>query len=1468
MKGTSMGRTLLLVALLLLAVVFLTGVSAGDEVNFEVDIATDEAVDRGDNLTVDVTVENTGTSEATQTIYLNDSEDTYFDEKEVTLGAGESEELTLTWEEVPQERTIDPTVYSDDSVAAEVVTVRWSKFVVSDVDPETQTIEHNGTFTAEANVSNDGTIEDEQEIQLLLNESVRASENITLDGEADTTVTFEEVDPGEDPGDYTYRIASNDTEATGELTIEEPPEPEPEPDPAEFTVTILETTAEDGTAIIDAEFTNEGEAQETQPVTLLIDGTEVESRDLTLAGGESTTEQFTHDPPSFPINATLVTELPDAYSERIEGVNTEEGPAIDDVSPTLAEVGDSVDVTYTADGERVTDVAVTVYNPSGDVVGQQDVPSGVDETVTFGAGDLVIDEPGWYDVALTVEDEFDRSATITEREAFESPVDLDMAIEDVTPTLVQADESFEVMYTAEGTNVANVKLIVYNPSGERIGQQGVPAGENQTVNFGVADLDINEPGWYDVELIVENEFGGNSSKTEERAFESPVDLDMAIEDAAPTLVQADESLEVEYTAQGTNVAEVTLSTVDAGGETQLTSTVEPGSDVTDTLDREELDALDPGPYDLVLSIEDAFGDVHTVTEADAFQIGRVHDPDVANFGAVTFEGVAGDFVTVDVSLDGDDVDEAFILVGSDEPAEEPSIPSGPIDVLHVSGDTTFVVNTRLLGTDRPSWSVYTPIEGSVTSYAHSLGPDSDPEPGSVFEDLRFENEDGERIADTLAEFRAQAGVGGQLRPLAPGRFGLVVGEAESIIVRDDGVADPRYVYDRANIELTEPEVGDVTTYVLPEGNADQLQYEPDPDDLEDIDAGDLPAILDLAEESDSLTIGDRLLIQLEMSGIWGAAIDTLTDPEVIDAEETGLITPQEFEALFELPEGLSLDAIQRNHEPNQVATTLDLFDADVSDVSVFVAPFVSDEPLDGVGSMFVLVDTRDPAPVSAPLEDGDEFEIQFAVEKDPDEEYVFDVVARDEKPGPYAPAGGPQYPYFEPDGETVERSQTVEFIERTFEYNRTDADGRPVVTNSSDETITGTTTYPETAAPVDMVIDLRHEPRSVEIEDIDIDGETGTFEAQVDLSDIDAEDEVDIELWALEERLDKRPLTIFSEEAEFSLFEIRDLTTQTPVVDGEALVDLSAQVANLGSLGANETVELLVDGEVVDEQQVEIDRGDTRAVRFDEEATALDPGTYPIEIRTPDDSLNELLIVPDTEANFTVESFDVETVDDGQTGTATATIRNAGLSTDTAEIFFSIDGETARNETVEMPPRTSVTIEFDRQLTNLDPGEYDLLVETQNDSATEALELEAEPTTTVSITDLRVESPIEPDGELNVTVDLANNETIPAEDSVDLFVDTQFIDQQAVELDPESDETFTFESDLQRQPGEYTVIVETADDDAQVPLVVADEDDVPDEEEPDEADEDEGLFGLGVTGRTAVGGTLIVGAVYVLGHWV
>ena len=1032
------------------------GTVAADGHEFEVEIDTDsipDKIDEGDNLTVDIEVTNVGDEDGSQTIRLEDGDGMLQANETRQIDDGETETVTLTWEDVPQERSITAVARSDDDTDSAGVTVLWSAFEVREFTVDADEIAGGTPVTFDATIRNIGTERATQDV-ILSNEtdSDIASESVELGDTESETVTFENVDTPTDPGNYTYDVSTGNDTGNQTISVLEP---------ADFAVNITETTAEGTGFELVATVVNEGELEQTQPVEFSVDGTEIESRNVQIAGGDSEQLTFTHDTgeQSFAVDASVSTQQPDIATTRITQAAIEDGPRLDEI----------------------------------------------------------------------------------------------------TPQSIQGDEELTVTYTASGPNVDTATLTITDPDGDTFDERDVVLGVEQT---------------------------------------EPIQLP-------------------------------------------------------------DRTALTDGTYSMTLSVEDDFGRIDQVTRSNAFEVDTVADAEEVDFSEQQYSTPAGDFVEVDIS--SGDLDEAYIVIGGDREANQNNL-QNYLDVLHVDGDATFVINTRLVGTDRPSEDVYIPVDGEVTSYAHSIGADSEPQ--GVFADVSFENDRGNEIAATLAEFRTEMGLSSRGSPLQASRYRMVAGGSGTIMERDDNIPDVRHPVARSNLVLSQPEIGEVTTYTLPPAAADEVDQFDDDDEQAGID--DIGTLLDDATETDRVARGDRILIEVQAVGMFGALMDLNAGENAAvneGADGQGDIPAEWVQTLLDNHEGVSIElADSELAGPNRPGAEIRFSDVDSSDL--YVLPddtadqwgneTIGDDPL--IGGFYMIIDTRGSDPFDGRPTDGDELTFEIAYESPPGERYVYQdySLAAGEKPDPFDPAVSTvdrleHFPYFGSSGTTVSATSSFVFEYPYIDYGETTLDDELLITAGNDSVIAGETNIaPGSRTEIQLVASNRPEPKLITIEEVEID-EDGSFNVTEDFTGFEPGERVEAEFYSqgrlIENRLlDKRGVRVVDDLDNPATFEITDHTESAEVMRGTRLSDIGATITNTGDIADRQQVRFEVDGEGVKQETVTLDSGESRTLDLSESFVVLSPGEYSYTIRTDDDEQTGQLTVTeaDDETAQQLDSIDTE----------------------------------------------------------------------------------------------------------------------------------------------------------------------------------------------------------------------------------
>lgn len=272
----------------------------------EVETSSD-VVAIGQDLKIDVTVENTGTEEDPSSplaIVFDDTIVAGAEEITETPGQEGTYEFTLSPEETGEGEFIAAT--ADDSEASEEVEIVYpseaSSFVVDELTVVDDDITPGDTLSVEADIENTGSVADEQYVQFAFEngeESLVAVEQVALDtdGEdASTTVEFDWTTGSSDvTTDGTVIVRTEDHEAThGGITIDG------DTGDSDFRVGTIHTNepVTEGEALeVTAEIRNvEPQNPDTQDITLRnFDGLPVDVQTVEEPGDDWTDVELTWD---------------------------------------------------------------------------------------------------------------------------------------------------------------------------------------------------------------------------------------------------------------------------------------------------------------------------------------------------------------------------------------------------------------------------------------------------------------------------------------------------------------------------------------------------------------------------------------------------------------------------------------------------------------------------------------------------------------------------------------------------------------------------------------------------------------------------------------------------------------------------------------------------------------------------------------------------------------------------------------------------------------------------------------------------------------------------------------------------------------------------------------------------------------------------------------------------------------------
>ena len=682
---------------------------------------------------------------------------------------------------------------------------------------------------------------------------------------------------------------------------------------------------------------------------------------------------------------------------------------------------------------------------------------------------------------------------------------------------------------------------------------------------------------------------------------------LGIDSVVPKTAQSGDTITVGYTYTGE--FETLNFTVGSGQivETESVDAVNPEGEITfDIPDRSE---IEDGDYTISLETPR-----RTVTET--IRVSNPVDPEAVGTGELdeeSYRAPAGGFV--EITTGGE-----YMLIGGDTDS------SGDItqylDVIYVEGGST-TINTRLIGTNVPSERAYG--EG-VKSYAHSIGADS--EPSGDFADVSFQG------ASTLAEFRQTVGIDSRSTPLQTGRYRLLAGENGRITI-DSGIPQFRKPVGRSNLVLTQPQLEAVNTYVLPPESAN---------------AEDVAGPSDDATESNTIAEGERLLIEIQATGMYGATID---DPTVES------IPPRAIADLLSKPEGVDMDLSTWYYDGSD-NTEADVEFADKSSSDVYIIPDGTtdqwdDETIIGedtaIGGLYIVVDTRGEA-FSAPAY-GDVMEFTTAYESPDGGRYLYPSTDFGTQPPPFSPAtevdnGVEHFPYYGGSDTTVTVNSKIEYMEPSIQYGRTTFDGNLVVPAEDGGQVLGSSTLaPGTEATIQFIDQSRPDPELVTIEEVTIE-EDRTFTASADFSELSSGDQVTVEFYTAgrlpdNRVIDRRAARVVDDIDNIANYQITNFTTPVEVQQRSSLSAVEAMINNTGELTGQQVVTFSIDGEPIRNESLRLSGGGSATLDLSDQFVTLPIGTYQYTIQTDNDERTGELRVTEPDSGTTITSEDTNT---------------------------------------------------------------------------------------------------------------------------------------------------------------------------------------------------------------------------------
>ncbi|WP_182021597.1 CARDB domain-containing protein, partial [Haloquadratum walsbyi] len=248
----------------------------------------------GNDLSVDITITNTGGVTATQDIVLSaDGQD--LTQQSVQVIGGSTETVTLTAPtgagEIIDAGTQQLRVNTDNDAQEASTTIREPANIAVQIDDTNSPVIEGNRLQVDTIVENtgDGTATD-REVALEVNDDEATSRQLTLDGGERTEITLEAT--VSTVGDQTITVTTGDETAQRTVTVIEAPD-EPLFRMSNLSVPDDVFRTEGQSVTVTADVTNIGDVEGSQTVSITIGGTTRSTSDVTLDGNETQTVSTT-----------------------------------------------------------------------------------------------------------------------------------------------------------------------------------------------------------------------------------------------------------------------------------------------------------------------------------------------------------------------------------------------------------------------------------------------------------------------------------------------------------------------------------------------------------------------------------------------------------------------------------------------------------------------------------------------------------------------------------------------------------------------------------------------------------------------------------------------------------------------------------------------------------------------------------------------------------------------------------------------------------------------------------------------------------------------------------------------------------------------------------------------------------------------------------------------------------------------
>lgn len=268
-------------------------------------------------------------------------------------------------------------------------------------------------------------------------------------------------------------------------------------------------------------------------------------------------------------------------------------------------------------------------------------------------------------------------------------------------------------------------------------------------------------------------------------------------------------------------------------------------------------------------------------------------------------------------------------------------------------------------------------------------------------------------------------------------------------------------------------------------------------------------------------------------------------------------------------------------------------------------------------------------------------------------------------------------------------------------------------------------------------------------------------------------------------------------------------TTNGPVLEGEHF-RVTATVHNTGRLADTQSIDLQLDGTVVDSRSLTLNEGDSETVTLEWNTTLGDAGLHGAVVASNNDTaFANATVHAEGTLHLSIDQTNSPVVE-GNELQVTATVLNTGDTETTQSMTLSIDNDTVDAANLTLPGGESESVTFTWQTEAGDRGEYDAQMTTGDDSETVGVSVVTDSWFDVSIT--ATNDPISVGQELFVTATITNTGEVDGTQTVTLTGDGGEQDSRNVTLEPNESQEVTLSWITEdADPDEYEIEVGSQD---------------------------------------------------------